>query len=505
MLDHDQCYAALAARDRRFDGVFFVGVTSTGVYCRPVCPARRPRQDRCVFFEHAAAAERDGFRPCLKCRPELAPGHTPMDGAGAIAHAVARRVRATPSISPTIVARELGISPRQLRRIVQSELGVAPVQLAQTSRLLLAKQLLTETSLPMSRIALTAGFGSVRRFNHLFVERYRMSPARFRTSASSPRVTTSTQAADTGASLRVRVSFREPLAWDALLRFFADHAIPGVEAVDAGAYLRTLRIGKHSGWMRVERDREAAHLLLSVSDGLVGALPQVVAGVRALFDLDARPDVIDHHLNADPLLRPSLGNKPGLRVPGAIDGFELLWRTVIGQQVSVKGATTLSGRVALALGEPIRTPIASLTHLTPTARTLARAEPAQLQALGLTSSRAACIIDVARAMEAGLAIRPGANPSATGGALRAIRGIGPWTEQYIIMRGLAWPDAMPDTDLFIRRALERLGAHAVERWKPWRSYATMHLWNLASMQSEAAALASAQATKSTPPARGRKK
>jgi len=484
MLDADQCYAALVARDRRFDGVFFVGVTSTAVYCRPVCPARRPLRKRCVFFANAASAERDGFRPCLRCRPELAPGHAPMDDSGTLAHAAARRIRATPAISPTTLARELGVSERQLRRIVQDKLGVAPVQLAQTSRLLLAKQLLTETSLPITRVAIAAGFGSVRRFNHLFADRYRLAPSDFRRAPREKRATSSER------GLSVRLAYRPPLAWEKLLTFLADHAIPGVEWVDSGAYLRTLRIGKCVGWLCVRPERDTSHMTLTISDGLTTVLSEVIAGVRALLDLDCRPDVIDTHLAADPMLAPSLASQPGLRVPGAMDGFELLWRTVLGQQVSVKGATTLSGRVARALGERITTPIAALTHLTPTSRRVGRFAPSALQELGVTGSRATCIIDVARAIEGGLVVKPGASPEIAGAALRAIRGIGPWTEAYVAMRGLAWPDAIPETDLFIKRTLERLPPGASERWKPWRAYATMHVWNLASM---------AEQTKTPPP------
>ncbi len=474
-LDQDHCYAALVARDRRFDGVFFVGVTSTGIYCRPVCTARRPRRDRCRFFAHGAAAEREGFRPCLRCRPELAPGLSPMDRPGRIAWTAIRRMRMSPSLSAARVAAEIGLSERQMRRLIVEHLGVSPVEFTQTARLLLAKQLLTETGLPVSRVATAAGFGSLRRLNHLFRERLGVAPTDFRRSAKQKKVEQ--------GGLCIRLAYRPPLAWGHLIKFLRDHAVPGVEVVEGGAYSRTLRVDRHVGWLSVEPDHDEPLLWLRVSESLVPVISSVIAGVRALCDLDARPDVVDQHLETDSALAPSVRSVPGLRVPGAIDGFELLWRTVLGQQVSVKGATTLSGRVAKEFGEPIVTPIVGLTHLTPTARAVAAVKPDALMNLGITSSRAACVIEVAKAMAGGLRIEPGVAPDEVGPRLRAIRGIGPWTESYVAMRGLAWPDAIPETDLFVRRALERLPARSVEAWKPWRSYAVMHLWNMASIQT----------------------
>ena len=379
-----------------------------------------------------------------------------------------------PAVSAARVAAEIGVSERQMRRLIVEHLGVSPVEFAQTTRLLLATQLLTETRLPISRVAMAAGFGSLRRFNHLFRERLRLAPTDFRRSEKR-------EAAESGG-LCLRLAYRPPLAWAHLLKFLKDHAVPGVELVEGNTYFRTLQTEKCAGWLSIQHDREEPLLWLRVSESLVPAISSVIAGVRALCDLDARPDVVDGHLATDALLAPSVRSVPGLRVPGAIDGFELLWRTVLGQQVSVKGATTLSGRVAKEFGEPIATPIAGLTHLTPTVRTLAGAKPDALMKLGLTTSRAACVIEVAKAMAGGLRVEPGVAPEVAGPRLRAIRGIGPGTESYVAMRGLAWPDAIPETDLFVRRALESGAARSVEAWKPWRSYAVMHLWNLASTQ-----------------------
>jgi len=380
----------------------------------------------------------------------------------------------TPGCSLRRIAAELGVSERQMRRLVVEQLGVSPVEYAQTSRLLLAKQLLTETVLPINRVATAAGFGSLRRLNHLFRERLRLAPTDFRRSKSA--------SGTKPESLVLRLAYRPPLAWAHLLKFLRDHAVPGVETVNGNVYARTLRVGKDAGWIEVEHDTRDALLWLRVSESLWPAVSSVIAGVRALCDLDARPDVVDGHLIGCPHIGQSVRRVPGLRVPGAIDGFELLWRTVLGQQVSVKGATTLSGRVAKAFGEEIQTPIEGLTHLTPSAAVIAALKPEQLTGLGLTNSRAACVIEVAKAMRDDLRIEPGVATDVAGPRLRAIRGIGPWTEAYIAMRGLAWPDAIPETDLFVKRAIEAAPVRVVEAWMPWRSYAVMHLWNLASAQ-----------------------
>ena len=322
-LTEDSCYRALTARDRRFDGVFFVGVKSTGIYCRPVCPARTPRRDRCRFFVAAAAAEQAGFRPCLRCRPELAPGQAPVDSKSRFAHDIAARIEAgalDDDGSLEHLAGEFGLSSRQFRRIVAAELGVSPVELAQTRRLLLAKQLLTETRLPIIEVAFASGFASVRRFNALFRAHYRLTPSRLRKAADSP--------AD-GHTLRLTLSYRPPLAWDEMLGFLAARAIAGVEAVEKRTYLRTVALRKHRGWLRVGRAENGHALSVDLSPSLTPVLPNVLARLRSLFDLDARPDVVAEHLAADDRLRPLVRQTPGLRVPGCFDAFELAWRAVL--------------------------------------------------------------------------------------------------------------------------------------------------------------------------------
>lgn len=466
-LDRDQCYRALSARDRRFDGTFFVGVTSTGVYCRPVCTARTPRQDRCRFFRCAAQAEREGFRPCLKCRPELAPGSAPVDSGARLAWAAAARIRAGATEEGWALgalASEFGLSDRQVRRIVRSELGVSPVELAQTSRLLLAKQLLTETALSVTDVAFASGFGSLRRFNALFKERYGRAPSAWRAVGGRT----------DGEALRLSLDLRPPLAWEALLDFLERRAIPGVEAVRDGAYCRTVRVGRHRGWIRVERTAEQ-RLTVEVAPGLVPALAQVLARTRALFDMDARPDAVDSHLGGDPLLGPLVRRTPGLRVPGAWDGFELAWRAVLGQQVTVRAARTLAGRLAERLGEPLSCPWPGLERLSPRPEDVAALSEEELRALGLIGRRAATLRTLAGACAEGrLGLEPGADPEDVVPRLLALPGIGPWTAGYVAMRALRWPDGWPEGDVVLGRF--QVPATALEAWRPWRAYAAMHLW-----------------------------
>jgi AraC family transcriptional regulator of adaptative response / DNA-3-methyladenine glycosylase II len=475
-LDAESCYRALAARDARFDGVFFVGVTTTGIYCRPVCPARTPRQDRCRFFPSAAAAERAGFRPCLRCRPELAPGHAPVDATRHLAHAVAARIDAgalDDGGSLEALAGEFGRSSRQLRRAVRRELGVSPVELAQTHRLLLAKQLLTETRLPVIQVALASGFASVRRFNALFRAHYRLTPSRLRRS----------NAPGAGEeSIRLRLAYRAPLAWSEMLRFLADRALPGVECVRGPCYLRTVALGKHRGWLRVEPigGRDALEVELSMS--LVPVLPPLLARLRNLFDLNARPDAIVSHLGDDARIGPAVRRCPGLRVPGAFHGFELAVRAVVGQQVSVRAATAVAGRLAAAFGQPVETPFPELCRLSPAAERLAGAALAELTAAGLPGKRAETVRAVARAVADGqLALDSGPAPGDTVERLLKLPGVGEWTAQYIVMRAARWPDAFPHGDLGLKKGLGETSAgrllQIAEPWRPWRAYAVMHVWN----------------------------
>lgn len=467
-------YNALRSRDPRFDGVFFVGISSTGIYCRPVCPAKLPKPEHCTFYDTAAAAERDGYRPCLRCRPELSPGRALIDAPDRLAAQAYARIAEGGLNGRSVrdLARDLCVGERHLRRVVVRAFGVSPVVLAQTQRLLFAKQLLTDTDLPVSRVAYASGFSSLSRFNALFRSRYRMSPLALRRARDrGPAV---------GGALRLRLAYRPPLAWDRLLAYLDGRATPGVERVDGGTYSRTVYLDGHAGWFTVRHARTAApRLEVSVSDSLAPVLMPLLARIRRLFDLDAEPESIDAHLRRDARLAPLVERAPGLRVPGAVDGFELAVRAVLGQQVSVRGATTLAGRLAAAYGDPAPPDFPGLTRLPVRAERLAEADPAEVREIGLPLARARTLVLLARAVGAGeVRLMPSSDPAEAEAALQRIPGIGPWTAQYVTMRALRWPDALPAADLGLRRALgTREVEAAAEPWRPWRAYGTMHLWN----------------------------
>ena len=475
-LDADKCYRAVRARDGRFDGVFFTAVASTGVYCRPVCPAKTPRKENCRFFPTAAAAEAAGFRPCLRCRPELSPA-VPDGNLDSTARRAFHLMQSGEFSHYKIgeIAAELGLSERQLRRLFLQEYGLPPVAFAQTQRLLFAKRLLQETSLSMVDVAFSAGFGSVRRFNTLFRARYGLAPSDVRRSHASPPTET----------IVLRLAYRPPFAWQQLLDFLALRATAGVEAVSGSAYCRSVEIEGHRGWLRVEHLPEQDSLLVTLPTTLTPVLMNVLARLRHLFDLDANPLVIAEQLASDPRLAPLIARIPGLRVPGAWDGFELAVRAVLGQQVSVRGASTLAARLGQAFGEPAATPRETIRRFFPGAKALAATTPEEIAAIGLPLKRAATLHALARAAAAGeLRLHAGADAEATMEKLKAIDGIGDWTAQYIVMRALRWPDAFPAGDLGLRKALAEDGPlreaqllHLAEKWRPWRAYAAVYLWS----------------------------
>jgi AraC family transcriptional regulator of adaptative response / DNA-3-methyladenine glycosylase II len=467
-------YTAYASRDPRFDGVFYIGVTSTGIYCRPVCTARTPKAANCRFFASAEAAEKASFRPCLRCRPELAPGNAPVDDAHRIASLVAHRIEEG-SAGLENVAKQFGWSSRQIRRIVQNELGVSPIELVMTRRLLLAKQLLTETTLPIIEVAYASGFSSVRRFNDAFGMRYDMPPSRFRKDANGA---VSSTAHD---SFTLQLSYRSPFDWTAMQAFLGARTMKGVELVRDDAYLRTVRLGEHTGWIRVSHAPAKRALFVELTHSLTPVLPALLGRLRNLFDLSARPDVIADHLAKDPLLAAAVRRRPGLRVPGAFDGFEIAVRAILGQQITVKGATTIAGRFADAFGEPIATPHQGLDRASPTPQRLAAARVSSLTKLGIIETRARSIIALAQEFSSGrLELEPGADAERTIAQLVALPGIGAWTAHYIAMRALRWPDAFPKEDVALRKTLGGVTAARAEElsqpWRPWRSYATLHLW-----------------------------
>jgi AraC family transcriptional regulator of adaptative response / DNA-3-methyladenine glycosylase II len=471
----EHCYRALTARDARFDGLFFVGVSTTGIYCRPVCPARTPRSERCHFFSHAAGAEAAGFRPCLRCRPELAPGSAPVDAVSRIARAAAARIEAGALNEHSLdeLAAEFELSSRQLRRVIEQELGVTPVELAQTQRLLLAKRLLTDTELPMTEVAFASGFASLRRFNDLFRARYRLSPTGLRSRAGQPRAQQD--------SLELKLAYRAPLHWESLAGFLAGRGASAVERLDGPRYWRTIELQGKRGWVSAEPWLGESALRLSLSLSLVPVLQPLLSRLRQMFDLNAEPALIDAHLAQDELLRPLLKRTPGLRVPGCFDGFELAMRAILGQRISVRAASTLAGRIATHLGEPITTPIETLNRLSPGAGRLAGTSVAELGGLGIGRQQAEAIRALARACADGrLRLEPGADAERMLDQLRALPGVGEWTAQYVAMRALRQPDAFPHADLGLRKALTDMPPGQIlaraEPWRPWRAYAAFHLW-----------------------------
>jgi AraC family transcriptional regulator of adaptative response / DNA-3-methyladenine glycosylase II len=476
-------YHALTAHDSRFDGVFFVGVTSTGIYCRPVCRVKTPRAANCRFYDTAQEAEQAGFRPCLRCRPELAPGNAPVDDAQRIAQLIVQRLAEgqlddEPGLEA--IASQFELSSRQIRRIVQHELGVPPIQLLLTRRLLLAKQLLTETTWPMTDVAYASGFASLRRFNDAFTRRYGMAPTRLRKKASDGVVIVA------GETSVLQLSYRPPYDWDGLLRFLAARALTGVEHVTDRSYARTVQLGKATGWIRITQAKKQHALLVEFTHTLAPVLPALLARVRALFDLDARPDVITKLLGKDATLAAAVRANPGLRVPGAFNGFEMGLRAILGQQVTVKAATTIAGRFVHAFGEPMLTPIPELHRLTPVPARVAQASVDDIARHGIIAARARSIIALAGAQGSGRLCLDGAahhNPEESIKRLAELPGIGPWTANYIAMRAMRWPDAFPKEDIAVRNNLGGVSAKEAEAlsqaWRPWRSYAVMHVWSMA--------------------------
>jgi AraC family transcriptional regulator, regulatory protein of adaptative response / DNA-3-methyladenine glycosylase II len=472
-------YKALRSRDHRFDGLFFVGVKSTGVYCRPVCTVKPPKEINCTFYPNAQEAEQAGYRPCLRCRPELAPGNAPVDNSQRVAHQIVRRIEegvAEESAALEVIAREFELSSRQIRRIIQKELGVPPIQLILTRRLLLAKQLLTETKLPIIEIAFASGFSSLRRFNDAFTTRYKMPPTRLRKKAIEG-------AGDPNGAdpLTLQLAYRPPYDWTGILQFLKARELKRVEWIGDDFYARTVRLGDKKGWIRVKHVAKKNALLLELPHQLVTVLPALLNRVRDLFDLNARPDEISRQLRKDRFLAESVRANPGLRVPGAFSGFELGLRAILGQQITVKAATTVACRFAEAFGEPIETPYPELDRLTPEPARIARATVDAIARLGVVQARAKSILALAQAQQE-FSLENGLHhdPDATIARLAELPGIGQWTAHYIAMRAMRWPDAFPKEDIVVRKNLGGVTSREAEKmseaWRPWRSYAVLYLW-----------------------------
>ena len=513
----DACYQVLRTRDARFDGRFFIGVTSTRIYCRPVCKVRVPKRENCRFFDHAAQAEGAGFRPCLRCRPELAPQNVAgalnwsgtagegeslpwsiQDASSTLGLQAARLLDepdawGTDTPSAAKLAARLGVSDRHLRRIFETQFGVSPLQYLQTRRLLTAKQLLTDTQLPVTDIAHMAGFASLRRFNAAFVGNYRLSPSRLR-KEGGPLGAGHRPAgqADNQAVTKVRLGYRTPYDIQHLLQFLQKRALNGLDFVDLAQHRtgRTLSLASqgqtYSGWVLAKFLPDYAVVEVQLSDGLRGVLPLLLRRVRHWLDLDADPAAIHARLQGH------FATGAGLRVPGSLDGFELAVRAILGQQISVAAARTLAQRLLLRFGTPIATPFYgpahSLTHIFPSAQVLAQAGGDALGQLGIVKTRQAAIMALATEVAAGrIALHAGADVAATMAALTALPGFGDWTANYIAMRCLRWPDAFVAGDVALHKALgldrsqspTRLAKEAEAQsqvWRPWRSYAVVRAW-----------------------------
>jgi len=481
--DREICYRALQSRDARFDGLLFVGVTSTGIYCRPVCPARTAKFENCRFFGSAAAAQEAGFRPCLRCRPETAPDLASWRGtSNTVSRALALisdGVLDGERASIEALAQRLGLGERQLRRLFMQHLGASPISVAQTRRVLFAKQLIHETQLPMAEVALAAGFGSVRRFNEIFRELFHRPPSALRRN-----VPASPPGAEAGVTLRLR--YCPPYDWESMLGYLRARAIAGVEVVENGSYRRTVEIDGFTGSVQVAHLPQQKSLGVTIWFPKVRAFPAIVSRVRRLFDLGADIETIDAHLSRDPLLAPLVAKRPGLRAPGGWDGFELAVRAILGQQISVAAARRLAGQLVALHVKPVAAGHrgnSRLSHLFPTAERLASAK-----SIGLAMPAAR-----QRSLKA-LAEAAAANPSLfrlSGSIeeaivrLRAIRGVGEWTAQYIALRALREMDAFPASDVgLLRGAATMDGTRSnsaslltrAESWRPWRAYAAQHLW-----------------------------
>ncbi len=478
-LDRHALDRARVSRDPRFDGRFFIAVTSTGIYCRPVCPVPSPKRANVRYYATAAAAAEAGFRPCLRCRPEAAPGTPAWLGTSALVKRALRLIQDGGLDEESVgeLAARLGIGPRHLHRLFVQHVGASPITVAQTRRLHFAKQLLDETALPITEIALAAGFGSVRRFNDTFRKTYGRAPRALRRARA--------RGLPAGAAdvVTLRLAYRPPYDWPQVRDFLAARAVPGVERVDARGYARAIATDAGHALVCVRAlDGERA-LELRVRGAAPGALFEIASAARRAFDLAADPARIALALAVDPLLAPLVRRRPGLRIPGAWDPFECAVRAVLGQQVSVQAARTLAARLVARFGRRLADAEDGITHLFPAPDALAAAS---LDGLGLTRARADALRSLAGAASEG-ALDFGAPVEEVVAALEALPGLGSWTAQYVALRALGEPDAFPAADLVLRRMAgasgEALTTRALqtraEAWRPWRGYAVLHLWQSA--------------------------
>jgi AraC family transcriptional regulator of adaptative response / DNA-3-methyladenine glycosylase II len=492
-LDQDACYRAVATRDVRFDGRFFGGVKTTGIYCRPVCPATTPKRQNMTFYPTAAAAEEAGFRPCLRCRPETAPDVGAWKGSSNTVNRALALIELgalDDGKDVAALADRLGVGERQLRRLFRQHLGASPVSVAQTRRVHLAKQLLHETRLPMAEIALAAGFGSIRRFNETFQELFGKPPSALR------RETAEDVSAGPEGEVTLKLRYRAPYDWYAMLSFLAARAITGMELVENGTYARVIDLDGAIGAVRVSQAQGEDALIAQVRFPKLSSLPTIIARLRRVFDLSADPQAINAHLSQDPALAPLVAARPGLRAPGGWEGLELAVRAILGQQVTVGAAIALAGKLVATYGEPAplsATGDARLSHAFPRPERLASAEIT----LGMPGARVKALTGLAAAVaEDPNILGIGRSLDEAVARLKALPGVGEWTAQYIALRGMREPDAFPAADVGLMRALadgdgKRPNAaellERAEAWRPWRAYAAQHLWAASPTATEKAA------------------
>lgn len=497
-LDRDLCYRALLTRDARFDGRFFIAVRTTGIYCRPICPATPPKPENVIFMPSAAAAQAAGFRPCLRCRPETSPELGAWHGTwNTVSRAMALIAGGALNQGDVeTLAERLGVGGRQLRRLFRQHLGASPKAIAAARRVNFAKRLIGETSLPMAEIALAAGFGSVRRFNDTFLHLFGRGPGSFRRAKTASAI---------GTAITLNLPFKRPYDWPAMIGFLAARAIPGVESVRPDRYARTITLDGATGTIAVSPSAQTNALTATINFPAITALPVIVERIRRIFDLGADPVLIGAHLSEDALMAPRVAAHPGLRVPGAWDGFELAVRAILGQQITVTAATKLAGKLVAAFGAPLPPPTdhpdrANLRFAFPPPERLAGVDLAT--SLRMPRARAAALAALAEAALRNPALfEPGRSLDDAIATLQILPGIGAWTAHYIAMRALREPDAFPESDIGLRRALATRSGRPTaaellaraEAWRPWRAYAALHLW--------ASAAASPPETRHEPPAR----
>jgi len=474
-------YEIFKNRDRRFDGLIFVGITSTGIYCRPICPAPQAKSANCRYYPSAVLAEQAGFRPCLRCKPERSPYSYNAEDISNLVYRATQKIEYALIKDWTLeeLAHDLKVSSRHLRRSFVQELGVSPIKYLQSVRLLRAKQLLGDANLTVTQVAFASGFKSVRRFNEIFKQQYSLTPSNIRKQQKAKLDHSDEK------TIHLKCGYRVPYNWHHIISYFQARSAHPAELVNNGVYYRTVQLGAYKGWYSVAHSQKDLHLSVQISHNLHPIVAEVIAKIKRQFDVHANPLKINAKLEKDSILRQSVLSNPGLRSPGSFDPFEMLIRVILGQRISVKAATTLMNRYVSTFGEVFKTPVAGLNRISPLPKVVAKADAGRVASLGIPYKRAETIITVSKAFDQGrLNFAPDTDLEKLRTALAEIPGIGPWTIEYMLMRGISWPDAFPTADLGVQKALGANSKKEIEAisqsWQPYRSYATHHLWKMIS-------------------------